>query len=113
MPKNPDLLAGWIAARTEHNDKQTADQVAVATAALEEAPDNMTEEKSWVGFFADDVGGLWTAANNIKAMLKQSAPMRLTLSHLSLHVGGCKCVDAESPEPVRERGGRTSSITSL
>ena len=75
VPKNPDLLAGWIAARTEHNDKQTADQVEVAKAALGEAPDNMTVEKSWVGFFADDVGGLWTAANNIKAMLKQSASM--------------------------------------
>jgi len=74
-PKNPDLIAGWIASRTEHDDDLTKKQVAEAVEEVSAVEGNVTEEKSWVGFYIDPAGGVWVPANNVKAMLKQSASM--------------------------------------
>lgn len=69
-PKNKDLIEAWVKARTGHEDEQTSEQV---KAAIEVLVDE-TAEKSWSGFQGDDKG-LFVAANNLKAMLKQSASM--------------------------------------
>jgi hypothetical protein len=75
-PKNPELLKGWIAATTEHNDETTDAQVAEVKAALLEP----TEEKSWNGFRGDKERGLFIEARQIKAMFKESATMlRITV----------------------------------
>lgn len=71
QPKNPDLLKGWIAATTEHNDEKTTAQEKEAREVLLEP----TEEKSWNGFPADERGMfVWT--RQIKAMFKECASMR-------------------------------------
>lgn len=69
-PKNPDLLRGWIAATTEHDDATTTAQVDEARAALL-AP---TEEKSWNGFRGDETG-LYLEARQIKALFRECATM--------------------------------------
>lgn len=75
-PKNPDLLKGWIAATTEHNDATTDQQVNEARAALLEP----TEEKSWNGFRGDELHGLYLEARQVKALFRECATMlRVTL----------------------------------
>lgn len=69
-PRNKGLIEAWVKARTGCDDKITKEQV---EAALDLVVDE-TAEKSWVGFHGDDKG-LFIAANNAKAMLKQSASM--------------------------------------
>lgn len=74
-PKNPDLLRGWIAATTEHDDSKTTDLVNEARAALLEP----TEEKSWNGFRGDPTLGLYVECRQLKALFKEAATMlRLT-----------------------------------
>jgi CRISPR/Cas system CSM-associated protein Csm4 (group 5 of RAMP superfamily) len=70
MPKNPDLLKGWIAATTEHQDEVTDKQVEEARDALLEP----TQEKSWNGFPADDKG-LFIWSRSVKALFKECASM--------------------------------------
>ena len=78
MPKNPSLLAGWIAATTEHNDETTTAQEAEARAVLL-AP---SEEKSWNGFPADE-NGLFVWSRQIKALFKECASMlRITTAKI-------------------------------
>jgi hypothetical protein len=72
QPKNPDLLKGWIAATTEHDDATTTKQEQEAREALLEP----TEEKSWNGFPADEKKGLFIWSRQIKAMFKECASMR-------------------------------------
>jgi hypothetical protein len=78
-PKNPELLAGWIAATTEHKDEKTDAQVDEAKAALLEP----AEEKSWNGFPMEqvlDTTGVFLWSRQIKALFKECATMlRLTL----------------------------------
>jgi hypothetical protein len=71
MPKNKDLLRGWIAATTEHDDATTDGQVADARAALLEP----TEEKSWNGFRGDPELGLYVECRQLKALFKEAATM--------------------------------------
>ena len=71
QPKNPDLLKGWIAATTEHNDATTTAQEKEAREVLLEP----TEEKSWNGFPADE-RGLFIWCRQIKALFKECASMR-------------------------------------
>lgn len=70
MPKNPELLKGWIAATTEHNDEKTTALEKEAREALL-AP---TEEKSWNTFPADDKG-LFIWSRQLKALFKECASM--------------------------------------
>ena len=70
-PKNPDLLKGWIAATTEHNDEKTTAQEKEAREVLLEP----TEEKSWNGFPGDE-NGLFLWARQMKALFKECASMR-------------------------------------
>lgn len=72
QPKNPDLLKGWIAATTEHDDAKTTAQEKEAREVLLEP----TEEKSWNGFPADEKNGLFLWSRQIKAMFKECASMR-------------------------------------
>lgn len=70
MPKNPELLKGWIAATTKHEDELTDKQVEEAREALLEP----TQDKSWNTFPADDKGlFIWCRA--VKALFKESASM--------------------------------------
>jgi hypothetical protein len=71
VPKNPDLLKGWIASTTEHNDAQTDAQVAAVREALLEP----TEEKSWNGFQGDEKLGLFIESRQVKALCKECASM--------------------------------------
>jgi hypothetical protein len=76
MPKNPDILKGWIAATTEHNDEETDVQAAEARAVLL----TPTEEKSWNGFPEDASKGLFIWARQVKALFKECASMlRITV----------------------------------
>jgi hypothetical protein len=70
MPKNPDLLKGWIAATTEHDDAKTTELEKEAREALLEP----TVEKSWNTFPADKKG-LFVWSRQIKALFKESATM--------------------------------------
>jgi hypothetical protein len=70
MPKNPDLLEGWIATKTEHKDEITDKQVKEAREALLEP----TEEKSWITFPGDE-RGLYLQARQVKALFKESGTM--------------------------------------
>ncbi len=73
-PKNPDLLRGWIAATTGHDDETTTQQEKDAREALLEP----TEERSWNGF-RGDTKGLYVEARQVKALFKECATMlRLT-----------------------------------
>lgn len=71
QPKNPDLLKGWIAATTEHDDAKTTAQEKEAREVLLEP----TEEKSWNGFPTDEKG-MFVWARQVKAMFKECASMR-------------------------------------
>lgn len=70
QPKNPDLLKGWIAATTEHNDATTTAQEKEAREVLLEP----SEEKSWNGFPADELG-MFIWSRQMKALFKESATM--------------------------------------
>ena len=70
MPKNPNLLKGWIAATTEHTDEQTTQQEKEARDVLLQP----TEEKSW-NTFPEDERGLFLWARQIKALFKECATM--------------------------------------
>lgn len=77
-PRNPELLRGWIAATTKHDDATTDAQEREAREALL-AP---TEEKSWNGFPGDEVG-LFVWARQVKALFKECASMlRITTQKL-------------------------------
>lgn len=70
MPKNPDLIKGWIAATTKFDDATT-------TVLEKEARENLlqpTEEKSW-NTLPGDENGLFVWSRQIKAMFKESASM--------------------------------------
>jgi hypothetical protein len=70
VPKNPDLIKGWIKAKTGFDDKTTEVQT-------QEALDTLTEEvteKSWNGFPGDERGlFIWT--RQVKALFKECATM--------------------------------------
>jgi hypothetical protein len=75
MPKNPELLKGWIAASTEHNDAVTTQQEKDAREVLL----TPTEEKSWNGF-PEDAKGLFIWSRQVKALFKECASMlRITV----------------------------------
>lgn len=71
MPKNPELLKGWIAASTEHNDATTTQQEKDAREVLL----TPTEEKSWNGFPEDADKGLFIWSRQVKALFKECATM--------------------------------------
>lgn len=71
VPKNPDLLRGWIAAKTEHNDSTTDEQEKAAREGLLEP----TEEKSWNGFLSDPTHGLYVESRQVKALFKECATL--------------------------------------
>lgn len=77
VPKNPELLKGWIVATTKHDDEtSTAQEKAAREAIL--AP---TEEKSWNGFLGDKEHGLFIEARQVKALFKECATMlRVTVA---------------------------------
>jgi hypothetical protein len=76
VPKNPELLKGWIAAKTEHNDETTTAQEKEARETILEP----TEEKSWNGFPGDE-NGLFIWSRQIKALFKECASMlRITVT---------------------------------
>jgi hypothetical protein len=78
MPRNPDLLKGWIAATTEHNDATTTAQEQEARAVLL----TPTEEKSWNGFPGDEKG-LFLWSRQVKALFKECATMlRITVQKI-------------------------------
>lgn len=75
VPKNPDLIAGWVKATTGHDDKQTVEQTEEAIANLIET----TTDKSWCTFQGDE-NGLFIWARQVKALFKECASMlRITV----------------------------------
>ena len=78
MPKNPEVIAAWIKARTGADDELTKEQTAEAMEVL------VTEEteKSWTGFPCDE-NGLFIWSRQVKAMFKESASMlRITTTKI-------------------------------
>jgi hypothetical protein len=71
MPKHPEMLKAWVASTTEHDDATTDEQTKEAREALLQP----TEEKSWNGFPADETGGLFIWARQVKALFKECASM--------------------------------------
>ena len=71
-PKNPALLKGFVAAKTEHNDEQTEEQVTLIRESLK---GQETDEKSWNGFPTTLDKGLFIWSRQIKAMFRESATM--------------------------------------
>lgn len=71
VPRNPDLLKGWITATTEHDDELSTQQEKDAREAIL-AP---TEEKSWNGFRGHPELGLFLEARQVKALFKECATM--------------------------------------
>jgi hypothetical protein len=71
MPRNKELIKGWIEAKTGHKDEK-AKALAEADAELIV---NEVAEKTWVGFPEDVELGLFMETRKIKAMLKQSASL--------------------------------------
>jgi hypothetical protein len=127
-PKNPELLAGWIAATTEHNDSTTTSQEKEAREALLEP----TEEKSWNGF-PGDAGGIFVWARQVKALFKECASMlRITTTKIGskqilqhgfevkglggkadrVHLGGKRTADGylEGPIHVQTAQGPRTAI---
>lgn len=75
-PRNPELLKGWIAATTAHNDETTTAQEKAARENLLQP----TEEKSWNGFPGDEKG-LFVWSRQVKALFKECASMlRITVT---------------------------------
>jgi len=88
IPKSEALFEDWIKARTKFNDSVTKQQVAEmrelykqtktvsaeATDLVDKAVEEK-EEKSWVGFLADEQG-LYLEARCVKAMFKECASLR-------------------------------------
>ena len=78
VPKNPELIKGWIKAKTGYDD-------AITTAQTEEAIATMIDtetEKSWNGFPSDE-NGLFIWSRQVKALFKEAATMlRFTTSKL-------------------------------
>lgn len=71
MPKNPDLIKGWISAVTGgHDDAITEAQTKEARDALLDA----TTERSWNTFPADEKG-LFVWSRQVKALFKECASM--------------------------------------
>jgi hypothetical protein len=97
LPKNPDLLEGFIKAKTGHNDEITKEQVAEAKEAILEP----TVEQSWCCFHGDKEKGLYILTRNLKSMLKQGASMlRFTVKKT-----GCKQIFHEGAEVKALDGG--------
>ncbi len=70
MPKNPELIRGWVVATTGHDDAKTVIQTAEAIEALV----SETTERSWNGFPSDE-HGLFIWARQVKALFKECATM--------------------------------------
>jgi hypothetical protein len=71
VPKNPELIAEWIKAKTGYDDKETEVQTREALDALIDTE----TEKSWNGFPADKEKGLFVWARQMKALFKEAATM--------------------------------------
>ena len=96
-PKNPDLLRGWIAATTEHDDETTSKQEQEARDAILEP----TEEKSWNGFRSDAVKGAYIEARQMKALFKECS----TMLRFTTDKRGCKQIFQHGFEVKAPDGG--------
>jgi len=85
VPKNPDVIKGWLNAKVAKGElissESEIDDLAAATA--EEMKATTQENKSWTGFKSDD-NGLYIEGRQIKAMLKECAT---TLKFMVKHRG--------------------------
>ena len=78
MPKNKDLIEGWVKATTGYDDEKTKELTQEAKDALLDE----TTEKSWNGFRADE-NGLYLETRQVKALFKECATMlRITTQKL-------------------------------
>jgi CRISPR/Cas system CSM-associated protein Csm4 (group 5 of RAMP superfamily) len=69
VPKNKELIADWIKAKTGYDDE-------IAEGLTEAAKAQMIDEeseKSWNGFFRDEQKGVYIECRQLKAALKQCA----------------------------------------
>jgi CRISPR/Cas system CSM-associated protein Csm4 (group 5 of RAMP superfamily) len=69
VPKNKELIADWIKAKTGYDDE-------IAEGLTEAAKAQMIDEeseKSWNGFFRDEEKGVYVECRQLKAALKQCA----------------------------------------
>jgi len=82
IPKNKEIIADWIKARTGFDDEKTADQIS----DMQEHVDEQSE-KSWIGFYQVD-GKPHIECRGIKAMFKECA----TVLRLTEKKRGCKQV---------------------
>lgn len=68
IPRDPNMIAAWVKAKTGFDDAQTKEQVEEVTEAMVD----QAAEGSWIGFMSDDEG-LYLEARNLKAMLRECA----------------------------------------
>jgi hypothetical protein len=71
VPKNPELIRQWIAARTGFDDEITKKLAEEYLPDIEKVSEEIAQS-SWNGFAADD-NGPYIMAHQVKAMLKTSA----------------------------------------
>lgn len=71
VPKSPELIGKWVAARTGHDDEQTKELVEEHMPDLDPIVEGVAEGM-WTGFKRDE-SGHYIEARQVKAMLRESA----------------------------------------
>lgn len=78
VPRDKEVIAAWVKARTGFDDEQTKLQIAEAEALTEAAVGELIEEtaeKMWTGFPVEPGKGLFIFTRQVKAMLRESMTM--------------------------------------
>lgn len=86
VPKNPEMIKGWLNAKVSKGELTASEQEisAMAAATGEEMAATTQENKSWTGFKKDD-NGLYIEGRQIKAMMKECATtLKLMVKHRGL-----------------------------
>lgn len=73
VPKDPELIAGWVAAKTGHDDEQTQKLVEEHMPDIETVTEEVAEGM-WTGFKQDDLG-YYIETRQVKALFRESATM--------------------------------------
>ncbi len=86
IPKNPEMIKGWLNAKVTKGELKVSEKEAEAmiAATAEEMNASTQENKSWTGFKSDDTG-LYIEGRQVKAMMKECATtLKLMVKHRGL-----------------------------
>ena len=73
VPKDPEMIRGWVASRTGHEDDTTEAQIKAHLPDIEAATEAVAQS-SWCGF-KKDTRGYYVEARQVKAMLRESSTL--------------------------------------